>query len=971
MQNQTRESLRLIAGRYLSDFSVLVAVWSLCIAWPMYQVLIAGPTFFSAHNAGRKEILFFVLSLSFGFPLIWAFLSTFASILNRFLRNILFAIGLGLPLTLFLAKTFLYQPWAWLPVWGVWILGVLLVVLACLLTVVLTRWHPTWQGQVLGFSVAILVAGLFVFSSSMSSFFFPKTSQITVASEMITSGEEKKPNIFVLLFDELSLMEMMDAKDQINEKLFPNFAKLSKESLWFPNAYAPYGSTHLTLPAIWTGKYTSTNLPPSHSSYPDSFVSLLNKRGYNIYAHEICSNFFPSTSGSIKNFFGDSKIVFYNVILPPSFISLLNIPSLHSGWSDFIDEESEKLEQNSAMWIRNYDIESFFDSISDIEKYFAFYHFLIPHFPYKFLHDGSFHNLGQYGFKKDTDWLPHQKDIINAVKMQYLQQASYADTLLGKFLEKIKQKNIYENSVIIVLSDHGIVNEAGQQRKIYSEKNISFDLAAVPLFMRIPWEKDSIKHDITRFADILPTLAGSLNWNIPWETDGRNLLAKDLKADDEFLTFYEHPLKSRFQMHKKDYFAGFQNRLAEKKKVFSADYTDATQIYFSDEWGMAGSNVSDYQLTNASQQYIATIDDIHFYKNFTLNNHFFPVFLQGTVNAQSLIPIVFALNGKIFYVGESFHQDKDRELSEFIAYFPPVAFIEGYNTIELFVPVHENGKIYLSPIEIRGRTVHFTDTGDLIYDDRQIKIRNSNTFIQGYTGDIANLINGVLTLSGWAIDKNRVSGVDEILLFVKNEAVAFSGPPKVRSDIALAFNDIRYEQSGFSLVVPNITMEDLVQARLIAVSGNVAKELALPSDLFVKILTTNDNVDVSASGVLNWNGKKFLPCTANDEIKGVIDVAETDNKQLKIQGWVIDLIKIKPAEDLIVFINGQAKVWSTPNILRPDIVKGFNNQEYLKSGFKFKIQLSSVGYDTGAEIKDVQVYGLSSGRYTLLTAFKN
>jgi hypothetical protein len=836
MKNHNRKFLRLNTDRYISDFSVLVAVWSLCIAWPLYQVLIAGSTFFSAHNAGKKEILFFILLLSFGFPVIWAFLSTFLGVFSRLLRNILFALGICLPLILFLSKSFLYQPWAWVPVWGVWILGLLIVAMAFLISVILTRWNPSWQGRTIGILVAILVIGLFVFSSTMINFFFPKSSQVAVAGEMIQDGEEKKPNIVVLLFDELSLIEMLDTKYQINERLFPNFAKLSKESLWFPNAYGPYASTHLTLPAIWTGKSTSKHLPPSHSSYPDSFVNLLNKREYNIHAHEICSNFFPSSDASINNFFKDSAIVFFNVMLPPSFLSFLNIPSIHSGWSNFSYDESEKLKQKSEMWIRDYDIESFFDSINENENFFAFYHFLIPHFPYKFLYNGAFHNLERYGVKNDSENLPHHNDIINAIKMQYLQQACYTDTLLGRIFEKMKEKNIYEDSVIIVLSDHGIVNEPGQPRKIFSENNISFDLAGVPLFMKIPWEKNNIEHDFANYADILPTLAGSLNWNIPWETDGRNLLAKDMKPNDDFLSFFSYPSKNAFyehRMHRKDYIIGFHNRLEQKKKVFSTDYTNASQIYFSDDWQITGSKVSEYQQI-APQKCVASIEDFHFYKNLHLNNYFFPVFTKGILNTDLIIPIVFALNGKIFYVGKSFQQDKKSEFSEFIGYFPPAAFIEGYNIVELFVPVRENGKIYLSPIEIQSRNIQLTDTGDLIYDDRQIKIQNTNAFIKGHFSDVATLINGVLTLSGWAIDKERVSGADEILLFIEDEVVAFSGPPKRRADVARALNDPKYEQSGFSLVVPNIAIGDLSQARLIVVSGNVAKELDLPKELFLK-----------------------------------------------------------------------------------------------------------------------------------------
>jgi hypothetical protein len=56
-------------------------------------------------------------------------------------------------------------------------------------------------------------------------------------------------------------------------------------------------------------------------------------------------------------------------------------------------------------------------------------------------------------------------------------------------------------------------------------------------------------------------------------------------------------------------------------------------------------------------------------------------------------------------------------------------------------------------------------------------------------------------------------------------------------------------------------------------------------------------------------------------------------------------------------------------MVRPDLVKGYNNQAYLKSGFNFNFELNSIGFISDSEIHNVQVYGLSSGRYFLLKPF--
>ena len=608
MKNTIKEFIRSIAVRYAADLSVLVAVWALCIAHPMYQVLSAGATFFAAHNAGRIEILLLIVSLSFAFPLVWALLSTFADIFSGWMRNILFAIGVGAPLALFLAKSFLYKPWSWLPFWSVWILGVLLMGLTVMLAIRLTRWRPAWQDSTAGLAVALLVIGLFVFSPSMVNFFFPRYSQQPVKGATSIAGE-KKPNIVVLLFDELSLIDMLDAKDHINEKLFPNFAKLSKESLWFPNAYAMAPQTHLIVPSIFTGLIPSkNNLPPTRANHPQSIVNLLEQRGYNIYAKEEYTNLFSSQAYRKNRFFSDILIVFYNVMLPPAIISSMNIPSVTRGWSDFSGKR--KLGQGID-WNRDdigLKVNMFFDSINYNEKFFAYYHFLLPHGPYKFLYNGASCNLGQYGFKSSVELLPKNRDIINMVKMQYLQQACYTDAVLGKVLEKMKLKKIGEDSVLIVLSDHGVITEQGKARRIYSENNIQYDLASVLVLMKIPGEKNAIKHNLTRHVDVLPTLMHSLNWNIPWKTDGNSLLANVMTADEDDLIFFGVNMKGEYRMKREKYIMGYKDRLEQKKKVFSSDYKNAAEIYFSDDHQLGGSNVSDYQQI-APQKNVAVIED--------------------------------------------------------------------------------------------------------------------------------------------------------------------------------------------------------------------------------------------------------------------------------------------------------------------------------------------------------------------------
>jgi len=141
-----QQAIKPLSKQYIKNFSILAGIWALCIAWPLYQVLIEGATFFAAHNAGSKEIALFILAVSFAFPFVWALLGTLGGLLNRWVRNAIFGAGIAVPLGFFLARAFIYKPWPWLPSWGVWVLGLILLGLTVVITILLTRLRLDLEG---------------------------------------------------------------------------------------------------------------------------------------------------------------------------------------------------------------------------------------------------------------------------------------------------------------------------------------------------------------------------------------------------------------------------------------------------------------------------------------------------------------------------------------------------------------------------------------------------------------------------------------------------------------------------------------------------------------------------------------------------------------------------------------------------------------------------------------------------------
>lgn len=124
-----------------------------------------------------------------------------------------------------------------------------------------------------------------------------------------------------------------------------------------------------------------------------------------------------------------------------------------------------------------------------------------------------------------------QKDLAG-----YYAHISALDNYLGELLETIKDEDLENDTIFIYTSDHGdMLGSQGQSRK----QRPWDESIRVPFLMRYPqqWENDEIKiSNPINSIDIMPTLLGLCNIEIPETVDGRNLAPdlislRDLPAD--------------------------------------------------------------------------------------------------------------------------------------------------------------------------------------------------------------------------------------------------------------------------------------------------------------------------------------------------------------------------------------------------------------------------------------------------------
>ncbi|MFB6088963.1 MAG: sulfatase [Candidatus Aenigmatarchaeota archaeon] len=112
----------------------------------------------------------------------------------------------------------------------------------------------------------------------------------------------------------------------------------------------------------------------------------------------------------------------------------------------------------------------------------------------------------------------HRKDLINL----YDEEIKCADSRFGEYVDILKDIGIYNESFIIIFSDHGQL--FGEHGRYFHGGTPFEELINVPLIMKFPNNKYSGKtvKDVVRLIDILPTLADF--YDMDFDADGTSIL---------------------------------------------------------------------------------------------------------------------------------------------------------------------------------------------------------------------------------------------------------------------------------------------------------------------------------------------------------------------------------------------------------------------------------------------------------------
>ncbi len=363
---------------------------------------------------------------------------------------------------------------------------------------------------------------------------------------VVRSDVALPPNVLLIMLDttRTDCLGCYGTQDGVT----PNIDRLASESLLFEQAVTPEPLTRPAVATMLTGLYPrSHGVDTNTKSLDAGFVTLaeaLQARGYvtgAFMAASVLSGYYGTDQG-FDSYTEPSEgpwEVSGLLALKRFYVSIF----AHSRWS--VEIPAAEVTRRAATWIRN----------NGDRPFFAFVHYFDPHFPYE---PPAEHDLAlvsgltglsvpyehpQDRFRQGFD-MP--EDFLEMTWLKYKGEIAYTDECVGVLLDALDEMGLVDDTLVILLSDHG---ESFEKGFYFAHGNRLFDsLVHVALMFRCPGRVEPGRATTqVHLADLYPTIVSLLGIPLEAEVQGNDILGfrgrtSDQSARAVFLqTDFENP----------------------------------------------------------------------------------------------------------------------------------------------------------------------------------------------------------------------------------------------------------------------------------------------------------------------------------------------------------------------------------------------------------------------------------------------
>lgn len=330
-----------------------------------------------------------------------------------------------------------------------------------------------------------------------------------------------------------------------NEQTYgPNFQRLSEHSVTFDNSFVGSMPCMPARRELHSGRYNFLHrewgpLEPFDDSMPEIL------KDADIYTHLISDHlhYWEDGGSTYHNRYSSWEIVrgqegdhWKGHVCDPAIPEVVRVPNKQGGtgtsslWRyDWVNREYIKTEQEQPQ-TKVFDLGcDFIRKNAKEDNWLLQIETFDPHEP--FLVGNEYLNKYEGNYKgPHFDWprgkTEENEEVIEHVRRQYSALVSMCDHNLGKVLDLMDEHNLWEDTMLIVGTDHGfLLGEHG-----YWAKNLMpyyNEIANTPLFIWDPRskKKNERRKSIVQMIDWAPTILEYFNQDIPQDMQGKSLKA--------------------------------------------------------------------------------------------------------------------------------------------------------------------------------------------------------------------------------------------------------------------------------------------------------------------------------------------------------------------------------------------------------------------------------------------------------------
>lgn len=677
-------------GRTLDVFSLV----ALAVAYPVFDIVSRSPEFFAARNSTLGDVIALVLALCVVLPAVIVGVELAAEKLSAKAASVLHRS------VLVVLVVTLVMPWLkQVDQLGPIAPGALALAVGAIFGVGHYRTQAT-RVFVTALSPAVLVVpALFLLDQGIRGAVMP-TDQPFTAPEI-----DRAPPIVFIVFDELPLNSLLNENREIDSGRYSNFSALAADAYWFRNATTVSPNTVWSVPAIVSGKYpTEPGAVPTRRYYPNNVFTMLSAqyeitvfgRFLQLCPPAECTYDLEVPSETLSALTSDLGIVWLHIVLPE--VMTERLPTIVGDWQGFArSRQWRNAERTRERNERTAEFDRFLTAIDGSkESRFYFLHTMLPHMPFEYVPSGRRYRAADYQQTVEQGERLFERasaGFADAVQQRHLLQVGLVDQLLGQLLDHLKERDIYDDALIVLTADHGASHREGTPRRTFTDENAA-DIMLIPLLVKVPGQTSGILSDrLVETVDILPTIASVLSIDTPFGVDGQSLIDFDL-PERETRTLIRRNL-SRIRPAEIEDFADVAALSLKRKVDRFGTGTDEGLYSVGGTASLLGVDVSEYADPRGSDVRVRVSRPNRF-EVIDLTQAQWPLHVRGTVEAGRLQPIklAVAMNGRVAATTESYMESGSWV---FATNFPEEYLRHGTNDLQIFLIDDNEGSLVLRP----------------------------------------------------------------------------------------------------------------------------------------------------------------------------------------------------------------------------------------------------------------------------------